>query len=173
MLPSNETKDSFVLLITDWSSPNKARFAFKHFITPEGQTCVYMLRDSKLTNASLEHREKNKKNSSLSFGRIWQMSKVKWCHFFKRRGRVGYEQEPQVLVATTALKSFSHPGRQESWVKIWANSLMSNITPELGWVFHLVKTPIHVYLFKKSFSCFSFVFFYIIQESLSELVRPF
>lgn len=117
LLPSNETKESFVLLITCRSSPNKILFAFKHFITPKGQTCVDMLRDSKLTNISLEHRGENNKNSRLSFGKIWQMSKAKWCNFFKLRGKLAAEQELQVLIATTALHFCSHPGRQESWVK--------------------------------------------------------
>jgi len=57
MLPSNETKESLVPLITYWPSPNKTRFTFKYFLTPEEQTCVYTLRASKLTNVTLEHQK--------------------------------------------------------------------------------------------------------------------
>lgn len=145
---------------------------FKHFITPEGQACVYMLRDSKLTNVSLEHRGENKTNSSLSFGKIWQMSKAKWCHFFKLRGRVHAEQELQVSVATTALQFCCHPGRHKSWVKRWASSLMSNITrARMGissWKYISTRGS-----FSKKFFLLFLNVHYIIEESLSELVRPF
>lgn len=57
LLPSNESKESFAPLITYQSSSNKTRFMFKSKITPKERTCVYMLRDSKLTNVTPEHRE--------------------------------------------------------------------------------------------------------------------
>lgn len=126
---------------------------FKHFITPEGQACVYMLRDSKLTNVSLEHRGENKTNSSLSFGKIWQMSKAKWCHFFELRGRVGAEQELQISVATTALQFCSCPGRHGIWVKRWANSLMSITRARVG-ISSWKYTNACVSFFKKVFPAF-------------------
>lgn len=127
-----------------------------------------MLRDSKLTNVSLEHRGESQKNSSLSFGKIWQMSKAKWCNFFKLRGRVGAEQELQVLIVTTALQFCSHPGRQESWVKRWANSLMSNITIARMSVSSGKYTNTCASL-SKSFSCFSCMFIISYRKACQSL----
>lgn len=123
LLPSNETKESFVLLITYWSSSKQSSHSSISLLPNDKRVSTCSETQNWLMFSEAQRGEQKKF--------LWEdLANVqsKMMPFFKLRGRVGAEKELRVLVATTALQLCSHPGRHESWVKEWANSLMSNIT---------------------------------------------